>query len=397
MKRTISLSQPLALTLLLAASSAALAQTGPYSVGASQSFTRDDNVNRVADGNAKTADTISTTSIFAGVNQPFGRQRLFGNASLSANRYATRKTQNNNGYTLSTGVDWSTIERLSGTLSVSLARQTADVAVQDTSVSPAQTRIVSNAQTTRQWGGTVRYGLTPDLALVGGYQHQNLAYATTTANNSNMNAVNGGVRWGSGNRLTLGAGLRITRTEQAKYTPTAGNNVRRRDIDFDATFVPTGLSTINSRLSLTRSTNSLATAADISGLTGNVGWTYRPSGKLGFNTSLSRDLGTSSTLTATSNGSSLVEANRLNTTFQLSSTYEFSPKLGFNAGVSRVAGEMSNGMGNDTSNTLSLGANFSPTRTIGLDCKWAHQTREAGASFTSSYNTLGCAARFTLQ
>lgn len=383
--------------LLLVISSSALAQSSPYTVGASQSFTHDDNVGRVANGAAKTGDTISTTSLFAGVNQPFGRQRFYGNASVSANRYSTRTSLNNNGYSLSTGLDWSTIERLSGTVSLATSRQTADLTVQDPTT--LATSIISNPQTNRSWGASVRYGLTPDMALVGGYQHQATSYANSglAGRNSNQNAVNAGVRWGSGNRLTLGTGLRLTHIEQAALNATPANTTNRRDVDLDATYNPTGLSTINSRVSLTHTSNSSATNNDISGLTGNISWSYKPTGKLGFNTSLSRDLGTTTSYVATSNGVAQVDSNRLSTSFQISSNYEFSAKLGFNAAISRVSGELASGSGKDISNTLTLGSSFSPTRTIGLGCNVAHSTRDAGATFKSTYNTLGCSARFTLQ
>jgi hypothetical protein len=261
------------------------------------------------------------------------------------------------------------------------------------------TSIISNPQTTRTWGTTVRYGLTPDMALVGGYQHQGISYATANlaGRDSTQNALNAGVRWGSGNRLTLGTGLRFTRTEQAAFNTTPANTTHRRDLDLDATYIPTGFSTINSRLSLTHTSNSSVTTNNLSGLTGNIGWAYKPTGKLGFNTSLSRDLGTSTTYVATSNGTAQVDASKLSTSVQLGTTYEFSPKLGFNGSYNRVSGELASGSGKDTSNTLSIGANYNPTRTVGLGCNMAHSTRDAGATFKSTYNTLGCSARFTLQ
>jgi hypothetical protein len=387
----------LALAVLLAVSGAAQAQSSPYTVGASQSFTHDDNVGRVAKGAAKTSDTISSTSVFAGVDQPFGRQRFYANANLSANRYGTRTSLNNTGYSLNTGLDWSTIERLSGTVTLGTTRQTADLTVQDPNT--LATSIVSNPQTRRNWGATVRYGLTPDLAVVGGYQHQAISYASANlaGRDSSQNAVNAGLRWGSGNRLTLGTGLRFTRTEQAAFNATPLNTTQRRDVDFDASYVPTGFSTINSRLSLTHTSNSSASGKDLSGVTGNLGWNYKPTGKLAFNTSISRDLGTTTSYVATSNGTAQIDTNRLSTTFQLASSYEFSAKLGFNAAYNRVSGELASGSGKDRYNTLSLGASYSPTRTVGLGCNMSHTSRDAGATFTSAYNTLGCSVRLTLQ
>jgi len=69
----------------------AFAQDDPYYIGASQVFTWESNVFRVAEGQPESKDTYSTTALLAGVNQPFGRG-------------------------VDVGLDWETIESLSGRL-----------------------------------------------------------------------------------------------------------------------------------------------------------------------------------------------------------------------------------------------------------------------------------------
>ncbi|MBC7716927.1 MAG: hypothetical protein H7143_08330, partial [Pseudorhodobacter sp.] len=107
---------PLALLLTVAAAhptaSAQASDPNPYSIGVSQSFTRDSNVGRTGGSATSSSDTISSTGLNAGLNQPFGRQRLRVDASVSSNRYATNSNQNNTGYGLNAVLELSTIERL---------------------------------------------------------------------------------------------------------------------------------------------------------------------------------------------------------------------------------------------------------------------------------------------
>ena len=63
------------------------ADPNPYYVGVGQGFTRDSNVYRIPSG---PSDTYSSTSLFGGFDQPISRQRVFGRAGVSLNRYSGR-------------------------------------------------------------------------------------------------------------------------------------------------------------------------------------------------------------------------------------------------------------------------------------------------------------------
>ena len=89
------------------------ATRSPYYIGASQAFTHDSNIFRVADECAETADAVSTTALLAGIDQPFGRQRGFGNAHVRYNKYQDQSQLDNTSYRLAAGLDWETVERLS--------------------------------------------------------------------------------------------------------------------------------------------------------------------------------------------------------------------------------------------------------------------------------------------
>ena len=102
-------------------SAGAAAQTSPWYLGASLALTHEDNVYRLPDGVAtpagvSKADTITTASLLAGLDQPIGRQRLYGTASLRDNRFDRNRVLDNQGYALRAGLDWATGERIAGTL-----------------------------------------------------------------------------------------------------------------------------------------------------------------------------------------------------------------------------------------------------------------------------------------
>jgi hypothetical protein len=65
---------------------------GPYSMSLSQSVTRESNLLRVEEGQAvpdtlSRSDTVWTSTLQGGIDQPIGRQRVFGNASLRHSRF----------------------------------------------------------------------------------------------------------------------------------------------------------------------------------------------------------------------------------------------------------------------------------------------------------------------
>ena len=115
------------LRLLLApclalACTAAMAQSSPYYIGVAQTLAHNSNLvalrdNQPVPAGLSKSDTVSSTALVAGIDQPFGRQRLTGTANLSSNRYSRNSEFNSSGYALRLGLDWQTIERLSGRVS----------------------------------------------------------------------------------------------------------------------------------------------------------------------------------------------------------------------------------------------------------------------------------------
>jgi len=101
----------------------AWAQSSPYYFGGGLGLTHVSNVYRQA--NDANSDNVTTATLLAGVDQRFGRQRLFGDGSVQSNRYQSNSSLNNQSYSVRGGLDWETLERLSGTLSGNASRAAA--------------------------------------------------------------------------------------------------------------------------------------------------------------------------------------------------------------------------------------------------------------------------------
>jgi hypothetical protein len=163
------------LTLLALASSHALAQErSPYYIGASQTFTRDSNVYRTATN--EVSETISSTGVVLGFDQPFGRQRFYGDASAQINRYSNADALNNKSYAALAGLDWETVEFLSGTLRYSARNSLADFGTLEGSTAASD-------QITQQFSATARYGITSKFAVDAGYEHRRLDYQSDVYRN----------------------------------------------------------------------------------------------------------------------------------------------------------------------------------------------------------------------
>src|SRR5437867_4294638 len=289
---------PLVACLGLVASTGARAEPNPYYIGASETITHDNNVLRSCDNGAtdlgcpagvpKIADTISTTSLLAGFDQPISRQRLHADATLSANRYKNRSDLNNNGYHVDTGWDWATVGNLSGTLTALLNRQLAQYSLSD-----AITALNAlNMETSRQYAATAALGGVTKLTFEAGANRREVDYsnAAWASLEYRQNVGTLGVKYLPTDLLTLGIGGRETRGE---YNPTGASiDYRRHDIDFTALWAASGASTLDARLSYGRQTYDTVTQRNFSGATGSLQWRWRPTGKLNLNTLLLRDTGT---------------------------------------------------------------------------------------------------------
>ena len=404
--------QAIAAGVMLLACAAASAETSPYVIGGSQSYSHDSNFLRLPDGDTLGAgetgamtDWISTTSLFGGIDQPFGRQRFYANASLQKNHYRYNSLYNHTGYGLVSGLDWSSAERLSGNLAYSANRALAGF---DRVVVGSGPNLVRNIQRTQQLSATLRAGVVTDLTLEGGYNHQAQRF-TVFGDRLDQDVYSLGLRERLGGELTIGAGLRLVRGRYADRD----DSFKGHDLDLNASWVPSPISSVNARLSIGQRNHDQASVQDFSGATGALSWEWKPSAKLTFNTRLSRATGNDSSFDTSNTffGPVSVKADnsRLTTTMGLATSYAATAKIGIDASLSRTARKLTNTQsanaaqtsetGNDRLNRFTLGVHYDPTRTVELACNYVREGRSAdnlALSYTYHSTLVGCSAQLSL-
>lgn len=392
----------IAAALVLLASPLAMAETSPYYIGVSQAFGHESNLYRVG-GNAglpagaqSESDTISTTSLVAGIDQTWGRQRLSGSGSLRASRYAKNDQLNNEGYGLNLGLDWETVARLSGRLGVSADRSLRSYDPAYQSGLAAERNIEDN----NQINATVRLGTVTRLTAEATASARQVRYSAQAFAGSEYNQSSGslGARYRLGGATTVGLAWRQS---HVKYV-SRNDPYKRRDIDLTGNWTPSGLTNLYARISHTRTDHSQSPQRDYSGMTAELRGSTQITGKVKLSTRLSRDLSQGNSTFDFQGQTPSVEFDRVSTAMRLGADYDLSAKIALTAGIDHVRRSFEGTRfainGSDRTTSLSLGARWLPTRAIQVGCNLSHDTRsvsQVGNPYTS--NGVNCYGQFVLQ
>lgn len=408
---------PLVGGVALAAVGSAGAEANPYFIGVNQAVSYESNLFNLDSTEPQPAnvkawtDAISTTSIKGGLDQPFGRQRFYFTGNVAQNIYKRNTQLNNTSYGIDAGLDWATIERLTGTV-----RLTANQGLGGFNLYGTTENFEKNVQATQQALVTARWGMTPRVSLDLGYifRRVNMSNEAAANNEYSQNTGTVGLGYGGDKVLTLGAAFRFSKTDYPKYKPdpTPPNYVADvadgRNIDFTASWVPNGLSKLDGRLSFSEVTHTENTANDFRGLTGSLRWEYRPTGKLFTRASLLVAPGSSATFNDFSGDTKpFVNSARSSTSVRLGATYLATGKIEVNGFVDfsndRLAQQDNGGTvetGTARNTSFQLGAKYSPTRNIDLLCSVRNQVRSVSNPKVSnpySGNFVLCSAELLLQ
>lgn len=402
--------------ILLAVAAPLRAETTPYYFGGSQTFTQESNLLRLADGATLQAgqsrgDTLSSTALLAGFNQPFGRQRGYTNVALRSTRLSKNPVYNNLGYTLTGGLDWSTVSQISGSLSASATRALSinlqEVGLlqrknlESTQTADASVRMGIGAQTAVELGrGHRQVGNTLDLAAV---QAREFAQDTTSV----------GLRWRPGGVSAYGLFVRDTRGRYPKFrsAPTGyeADRFKRQDLDLSAYLAATGASALDLKLSWGKTRYDLNDQRDFSGATGALGWTWQASGKLRVETRLSRDVGQDSYAVTVFNTPGSADYSRLTDTLRLKFDYDATAKLALNVTLSQAERQIVRTIenpfvplgtnGRERDRLYSLGLRWVPTRASLFGCDYLADRRRGNGPLVVNLdaNTFSCYGQLTLQ
>lgn len=392
---------------LALACTAAMAQSSPYYIGAAQTIGYNSNTIALRDNQALPAglsksDTVYTTALVAGIDQPFGRQRLAGTANINFNRYSQNKDFDSSGYALRLGLDWQTIQRLSGRVAISSDRSVrADVR-------DANDQFIrrSNAETANQLDASVSLGLVTRLSAEAGFQMRDVRYSAAEAafREYEQRSASLGLRYRPASSTTWGLGLRQTRWDYPNLLIGNANPNDRRtrdDLDASVAWQVSGVSSLDVRLSSGDTKYQQFDSRNFSGLNGSMGWDWQPGGKLRMNTRLSRDSGQ--------------DAERLTTAYtrttdilRVSADYALSAKIALNGAVSLYSrlvegrgANVASFSGRENGNSLALGVRWAPVRSTSVGCNVSSDQLGANNNpvLSDKYSATGlsCFGQFVLQ
>ncbi len=400
--------------------SALHAQTSPYTVGASVNVLHESNLYKLSEGAPPLpgvltpADTTTTSSALLGFDQTFGRQRLRAEGQLRAIRFGNNTDLNHQSYSFKLGADWASINNLSGSLNL-LADKTM---VRFTNDSIAANNLQKNLATTHIADGTVRLGVVTRWTVEGTYAFQSSDYsaASYAPRAYRQSSLSAGVRYMPSGALSLGLAARDTRGRYPRFALTQdgqaiADHYGSRNLDLSARWSISALSQFDTRLSWGSTRFDRATAGNTSGLTGVASWTWRPTGKLRFETRLARERGQEATELNFAASGRVVDISRTTTSLLIGANYELSAKVAMVAGLGYSRRDLidtrtgffgldaNTQHGKDSTQLLTLGARWAPTRSLMLSCDASWEQRHAQSALSTTYNarTLGCSGQFALQ
>ncbi|MDH0865346.1 hypothetical protein [Mitsuaria sp. GD03876] len=369
--------------LLAVASAPCWAQSdvgSPWYLGASLGHYYSSNVFRSSGG--ANSDQLTSISLLGGVDQRLGRQRVYANARLNDTRYQDNSRLNNNGYNLGAGVNWETVGNLSGTVEYTRARTLADFN-STTAVAPTTER---NLQTDQSATATARLGLPTmsSYAIEASWIHRERAYSLQVFDSQEyrQDQQSLGLLYNASSAWRFGVAGRYTKGK----VPVGGFEYDRKDLDLTALWRATGSSSLNARLSRSRSDN-------FSGLTGALNWDWRPGGRWSASTQLSRDTGIETYYQGINNGIS--DFNRVQTAFQTQLNYQLTGKVTvqLGAGYTRL-NRRDDQVGTsfkDNSKQYSLGLAWQALRNVTVGCQYSHLSRDTtNVLYAYSAYTAGC-------
>jgi hypothetical protein len=376
-----------------AASISALTTQSPYYIGIQQAFTHERT--KITPGGS-TSDTFSTTTLRAGVNQPISRQRFFADAEVRVNRYAERTASNNVGYGLNAGVDWATINRLSGTVSAHADR--SRTAFIDSTGSGIPTDNITRSEELR---GVGRLGVTTPLTLELGASYRQVAFSKAEGENYKRRGAHVAGIYRLSSATNVGLGLS---TAKSKYND---DNADRRDIYVQGQWIPSSLTDFQARIGKTEVDYDVRRARDFSGITGSLAWNYRPTARIAVTTTIARDTGQDIGFLRIAPGTPIAAANFsvASNTLNVRATYEATAKILVDGGIGWSKRYLANSFvsafsGTSDGTSLSLGARWMVTRNASLGCQV--QTEQVSTKTNQTSTTklnndqFGCFGSFTI-
>lgn len=359
---------------------------------------------------AGNSDTVTSVGLLGGIDQRLGRQHLTLDGSLQNNRYSTNRDLNNRSHSVRGALNWQTIGNLSGVLSAKSTRSLADFNIGNGVDANFRQK---NVETNDEYQAIARLGVATRYTLEGGWTHRKRDFTAAQYSRFVYNQDSGslGLYATPAGNVRLGLVGRHTKGNNPRYPiaflgrdPTtleplfahAPNDYTRDDIDFTTRWSTGGNSTLNTRISRSRSKNSLNLLRDFSGTTGLVGWSWQPTGKLQLGMQYARDTGQETAVQA-------ADLNRVYTSWQLSGNYALTGKVSVSAKASvnntRRNGEsvavVSDSL--DDTKLYNIGVRWAISRGFNLSCQYDRASRDSSiAQYVYTASSYGCTGQAIL-
>lgn len=397
----------------------ARAEANPWWFGAGAELSADSNVFRADAGDSlppgrSRSDQRLSTSVSGGLDQPLGRGRLKASASLVDVRHARNDELDHLGYRVDAGLEWASVGRLSGDVTAQLQRALVTPGVDDTETG----RYERNLATRHQAAARVQLGLVTRWSAWLEVDAHRVAYSNAGWADSEyrQSSLHVGLRYSPTALGHWGLGLRSGRTRYPRAQRLAdgseqADRASSRGVELRAKLLPGGVSEFDARIEVGGTDFDRARARNIDGVTGQVGWIWRPSGKLKLETRLQRRRGED----FDQRGLSLSSAQAVNETrtsdgLSVLLTHAWGAKLELSLRAAELrrdlvdttsdaAGAQVTERGQDRSRLLAVGARWTPWRWIQLGCELSRESRRASGGLSSDFgvNVFSCNGQVTLQ
>ena len=378
----------------------ASAETSPYSLGPSMSLTHDSNVFRTTDN--AVADTTRSVGLVGAVDQSIGRERLYANASLGLDRHVRLTQLDNTSYALTTGLDWSTVQHLSGTIRYAASRSLAGYGIAD-----APRTQDKNLQRSQQLSASALYGLHSQLSLELSLEHRSLDYSSVLYKpfDYRQDVVGVGLHIGSAGHLTFAIGARATHGTTPDFEMATNvfeaDRLKRSDVDLSATWTE-ALLVATARVSYSHESHTQPTYPGFAGPTGAIDLSYQTSSRTRLAVGARRDTGSAATFVnfAPTVSPIRINSNRFSTEVHATLNYDVTSKVILSAQALYNRGDTSDVFGDtrDTTASYSFGADYNPYSFVKLSCSADRELRQSSIPGVPSHATVvGCSLTGTLR
>lgn len=256
------------------------AENDPLSLTLSQNLRRDSNLLRSTNAQG---DTVSTTAVQGDFSKAYGRQVYRASARFARARYDQFNQLDNDARNLSASVSSEFASNWSASLNASNTGNL--VAPQD---NPLNDRALRNIRKTRGVNGFLQYGNGGTWAVQGTFDSNRISFSEDVFQFQNSRQSSQGLRliYNATDLLNFGFGPRWVRTRFPNNS-TVGE-AKDKNLDFTVNWRATGLSSLNALLSLRETEQGVAGSRRINTVTGSLGWSYTPRGRISYGLNLTR-------------------------------------------------------------------------------------------------------------